>query len=497
MSREPVVGGDTGNWGTILNDFLSAGHNADGTHTALAEAATLYVAADGNDSNDGLSWHKAKATVQAALGALPANGGIVEVGYGSFAGFTWANFPANKGYGITVRGRGVGQGKSVTDASVTSANHPTLFTSAITIDGTNVFTGTGPEHAIWQGVKFEDFGVSNGSGDGIVINCPFVTMRRITSAGNSGDGIKLAGNNTAQWTWFWSVEDCRFEANGGWGFEAVDIGPFMTRFSRCTFDGNTNGGFRANTGGLTGEEITFIDCAFQRQFGYAFTGACWAATFINCHFESNNINNTGGNSQVSANAICTFIGCSFLGNNVSFGLNMPLTGPVFISGCRFQNHTSASIASYSGAFLFQGIAQLNISTDPVFISGSGAPSIPANLAGNRFDQLPTAPQIWPQTLSTNGAVAFPALNGNIMTVVLSANATSSSISNPMIGQPLTIQWIQDGTGSRTYSWPANVRFAANTAPTATTTANRMDSVTFMWTGTVWAETARAINVPVT
>lgn len=31
MSRLPTVGGDTGNWGTVLNDFLSQSHNADGT----------------------------------------------------------------------------------------------------------------------------------------------------------------------------------------------------------------------------------------------------------------------------------------------------------------------------------------------------------------------------------------------------------------------------------------------------------------------------------
>lgn len=31
MSRLPIVGGDTGNWGTILNDYLLVSHAADGT----------------------------------------------------------------------------------------------------------------------------------------------------------------------------------------------------------------------------------------------------------------------------------------------------------------------------------------------------------------------------------------------------------------------------------------------------------------------------------
>jgi hypothetical protein len=31
MTRLPTVGGDSGNWGTVLNDFLDVSHNADGT----------------------------------------------------------------------------------------------------------------------------------------------------------------------------------------------------------------------------------------------------------------------------------------------------------------------------------------------------------------------------------------------------------------------------------------------------------------------------------
>lgn len=32
MVRLPTVNGDDGNWGTVLNEFLEAEHNADGTH---------------------------------------------------------------------------------------------------------------------------------------------------------------------------------------------------------------------------------------------------------------------------------------------------------------------------------------------------------------------------------------------------------------------------------------------------------------------------------
>lgn len=39
MSRLPVVGGDANTWGTVLNDFLSVAHNADGTLKSASSAS--------------------------------------------------------------------------------------------------------------------------------------------------------------------------------------------------------------------------------------------------------------------------------------------------------------------------------------------------------------------------------------------------------------------------------------------------------------------------
>lgn len=46
MSRLPQVGGDDGNWGTILNDFLAVEHNSDGTLKAAADIASAQAKAD-------------------------------------------------------------------------------------------------------------------------------------------------------------------------------------------------------------------------------------------------------------------------------------------------------------------------------------------------------------------------------------------------------------------------------------------------------------------
>jgi len=47
MARLPTVGGDYGNWGTVLNEYLATAHNTDGT---LKESALSRVAADTNNT---------------------------------------------------------------------------------------------------------------------------------------------------------------------------------------------------------------------------------------------------------------------------------------------------------------------------------------------------------------------------------------------------------------------------------------------------------------
>jgi parallel beta-helix repeat protein len=98
-----------------------------------------------------------------------------------------------------------------------------------------------------------------------------------------------------------------------------------------------------------------------------------------------------------------------------------------------------------------------------------------------------------QTLSSNGAVTFDARAGNNLQVTLGANATSSSIINPATGQDITLTFVQDATGSRTYTWPTGIVWATGSAPTAQTAANTRDSVTLLYDGTNWNELTRSHN----
>lgn len=85
--------------------------------------------------------------------------------------------------------------------------------------------------------------------------------------------------------------------------------------------------------------------------------------------------------------------------------------------------------------------------------------------------------------ATDGAtVTFDLGNGAYRKhkVTLGGNRTLA-ISNGIVGQVFIIDLIQDGTGGRTVTWFSTIKWAGGTAPTLTTTANKIDSFGFIVT----------------
>jgi hypothetical protein len=79
-------------------------------------------------------------------------------------------------------------------------------------------------------------------------------------------------------------------------------------------------------------------------------------------------------------------------------------------------------------------------------------------------------------------------NGNCQLVTLTGNITFT-FSNPQPGARYLLELKQDGTGSRTVTWPAAVKWSGGVAPTLTTTAGQTDIICLYYNGTNYAATS--------
>lgn len=105
----------------------------------------------------------------------------------------------------------------------------------------------------------------------------------------------------------------------------------------------------------------------------------------------------------------------------------------------------------------------------------------------------------PAQIITDAATqTFDCTAGGSFQWTLGASRTMSEPTGMAGEQRLTIRVVQDATGSRLVTWPATFAWPAATAPTLTTTANKMDIVTGIWdaTNSKWRMSATALNYTV-
>ena len=116
------------------------------------------------------------------------------------------------------------------------------------------------------------------------------------------------------------------------------------------------------------------------------------------------------------------------------------------------------------------------------------------LAGNKVN---LGRLLTPYIVPFSATPAFDLANGDVQTLTLTANVTSSTItigSGSLFNGAILILWlVQDGTGSRTFAWPSDVKLAGG-AFTLTTTADKRDSIILQYDGTNWYELSRTINL---
>ena len=103
----------------------------------------------------------------------------------------------------------------------------------------------------------------------------------------------------------------------------------------------------------------------------------------------------------------------------------------------------------------------------------------------------TAAALHPEaTLTDASTISWNSLTSPVAKVTLGANRTIGAATGAVAGTFASLLVIQDGTGSRTLTWNAAYEFAADTAPTLTTTASKGDLFVFRYNGAKWLEVGR-------
>ena len=127
--------------------------------------------------------------------------------------------------------------------------------------------------------------------------------------------------------------------------------------------------------------------------------------------------------------------------------------------------------------------------------GQTPPSV-ALTASDIADDLITSAKLnyTESTLTDGSTVTWDASTQDVCKLTLGGNRTLAAPTNNTTGQFISILVVQDGTGSRTLTWNAVFEFAADTAPTLTTTASKGDVFVFRYNGSKWLEVGRNQNL---
>ena len=90
--------------------------------------------------------------------------------------------------------------------------------------------------------------------------------------------------------------------------------------------------------------------------------------------------------------------------------------------------------------------------------------------------------------SSSGTLTLDCDTSNVFTVTLTENVSSLVLNNIGSGQTVNVLLTQDGTGSRTMSWPASFKWPSGSAPSLSTGAGEVDLLTATRIGSSWYAT---------
>lgn len=438
------------------------------------DSRTIYVHANGNDTNDGLTWRTAKATVSSAYAAVGTTGEI-QIGGGVINEATTTT--------ITKPVKIVGRGCSIGGGSATTIQYP-AGVSGIVIESGGQTTVLEAFRIVSQsteldsadgivvrghGTKLDELHVQNWGRDGIVFdttsggNANACTIGRVRVQGSKRHGVRMAGIDSN----LLIATNLEVVLNGGWGILIENVAVYGSIFLSPNIDTNTLGGV-SDAG--TGTRWISPDVEPGGGIGYTATltgpGVTWEAD-----------GRTNPTLTYNANTQRVTVGGS------------PL------QRLRILTADKSKVMSWTMGVYEASSLALTDDTNAVNVLNY-RPS--TKRWEHLTPMLAKSLYLTSVAMGSTGSLTFDVQLGNTFVVSMTGNVSSSSfaVSNVAGAPQVTIVVAQDATGGRTFSWPSNCRFAGGAAPTDTT-ANTSTAVTFRFDlgAAKWYEVSRSVAVP--
>ena len=153
-----------------------------------------------------------------------------------------------------------------------------------------------------------------------------------------------------------------------------------------------------------------------------------------------------------------------------------LTTPLSVG----QGGTGAT--TLTGILKGNGTSAFSVATDGTdYISSVVADTTPQ--LGGELDAQAHSIGFTLGTATGDGTTTIDFTAGNKFKFTFGAQNETFTFTAPSKPCSLTLMLVQDGTGSRTATWPATVKWAGGSAPTLTTDASAVDIISFLYDGT--------------
>lgn len=462
-------------------DTIESGTYAEPTDSTAVGVQYVTKGVNASDLNDGLTPATAKATVAAAVAALPSNGGTIHL---------QASGALVEAAGITINVpvRIIGLGAGISNPWIPTTVQFPATSSGITL-------GPNAQRSKLEGFNLRSTASVLGAGDGLTIQANGVVLDTIQVQGFSRDGIVMDSTSGV------NANTCRFNTvrtANNWRDGLRMDGPDCNGLSTNKFEAVLNKGWGINVLSASVYGANHMAPLFDANVLGAVSDLGRQNFYMTPDVEpiGNNVTLTGDgitwwNPGSVTPEVITSNGKQIIVYDKAFrgALRIDQLVPGAAGGVRYD-FESGAFATGSWSLTNFTFGKRLVDVDAA--SGRFQWHIPQRFLKRSVRSI--------TTLAAAATVNVDTSLSDHFVINLSATAvttTNFTVTDANGAQTITLEYLQDATGGRTYVLPTNIVWAGGSEPSHSVGANARDVYLLRYspTLTTWVEVSRSLGDP--